>query len=112
MSALKYCQCVIGNSSSGIVEAPIIGVPTVNIGERQKGRIKLESIIDCEEEKEAIIAAIKQAVKIKNRGTINKDFYGEGKTAEKIVSILDKWFRNEKNDFKKKFYDIDFVVRG
>lgn len=112
LSALKYCQCVIGNSSSGIVEAPIMGVPTVNIGERQQGRIKLESVIDCEEEKEAIIAAIEQAVKIKNSGTINKDFYGEGKTAEKIVSILDKWFRNEKNNFKKKFYDIDFVVRG
>lgn len=52
LSAMKYCSFVIGNSSSGILEAPVLNKPTINIGDRQKGRIQLESIINCEAKKE------------------------------------------------------------
>ena len=58
LGAMKYCAAVIGNSSSGIIEAPAMKTPTVNIGERQKGRIRSASVIDCAEEQKAITAAI------------------------------------------------------
>ena len=58
MSAMRYCAAVVGNSSSGIIEAPIIGVPTVNIGDRQRGRLRSASIIDCAEERTVIIEAM------------------------------------------------------
>lgn len=62
LSTLKIAKVVIGNSSSGIVEAPVLSVPTVNIGNRQKGRLKAKSIIDCDIMKDKIVAAISQAI--------------------------------------------------
>lgn len=58
LSALKYSSMVIGNSSSGIIEAPSFGIPTINIGDRQKGRIQAESVINCHPTKEDIKRAI------------------------------------------------------
>ena len=47
LSAMRYCEAVVGNSSSGVVEAPSFQKPTVNIGDRQKGRLRCRSILDC-----------------------------------------------------------------
>jgi GDP/UDP-N,N'-diacetylbacillosamine 2-epimerase (hydrolysing) len=58
LSAMKHVDGVIGNSSSGIIEAPLLRVPTVNIGDRQKGRERAASVIDCEPQRAAIRAAI------------------------------------------------------
>ncbi len=59
LSAMKLCDAVIGNSSSGLLEAPVLGVPTINIGDRQKGRVKTKSIVDCYPSKKAILGALK-----------------------------------------------------
>jgi UDP-hydrolysing UDP-N-acetyl-D-glucosamine 2-epimerase len=62
LSALKYVKAVVGNSSSGIVEVPSFGIPTLNIGDRQKGRIKCDSIIDCDPSYEGIRSALSVAL--------------------------------------------------
>ena len=62
LSALSHCAAVIGNSSSGLHEAPSLKTPTVNIGDRQRGRLKAGSVIDCGEDAEAIRAAIERAL--------------------------------------------------
>ena len=61
LSALKLCEFVMGNSSSGLIEAPTFHIPTINIGDRQRGRIKAETVIDCEPEKKSILQAITKA---------------------------------------------------
>lgn len=62
LSAMKACTVVVGNSSSGIIEAPSFGVPTVNIGSRQKGRVRAKSVIDCGPSREEIDSALKEAL--------------------------------------------------
>ena len=62
MSALKYAKFVVGNSSSGIIEVPSFHIPTINIGDRQKGRIQAETVINCKPEKESIVKAIDMAL--------------------------------------------------
>ena len=62
LSAMKHCAAVVGNSSSGIIEAPALKVPTVNVGSRQKGRVRGPSVIDCEAAADTIEAAITKAV--------------------------------------------------
>lgn len=71
LSTMKYCTAVIGNSSSGIVEAPVFSKPTINIGDRQKGRLKANSIIDCIPEEESITNAIHMAVSSSFQHTLN-----------------------------------------
>ena len=63
LSILKHFDCLVGNSSSGITEAPYLGIPTINIGNRQKGRLKSKSVIDCEPNRVEIIKKIKNCVK-------------------------------------------------
>lgn len=111
LSALKYCKMVIGNSSSGLLEAPSFKIPTVNIGDRQRGRIRAESVIDCAPVCEEICQAIDTAnsadfIELARRV---KNPYGDGDTSEKIVRILkDKIMNFTPDKLKKKFYDIDF----
>ena len=62
LSALKEANAVIGNSSSGIIEAPALGTPTINLGSRQKGRSRSATVIDCKEHLAEIVAAIRQAL--------------------------------------------------
>ena len=76
---------MVGNSSSGLFEVPSFKKPTVNIGDRQKGRIKSNSVIDCEVNKRDI-KAISRALSMNCDKIVNP--YGEGKSAEKIVSLL------------------------
>lgn len=112
LSLMKYSCGVIGNSSSGIIEAPILRVPTINIGDRQKGRLKGESIVDCLPTRDAIIDAIHIVTEqkfISDRCT-GKSPYGRGNTAGQIVSTIKMFLNNDNIDLKKKFYDVEFDV--
>ena len=109
LSALKYCIMVIGNSSSGIVEAPSFGVPTINIGDRQKGRIQASSIINCEPKKDQIMNSVDIALSDSflniAKNTVNP--YGDGNTSDKIVRIIVDFLSNNKINLKKRFYDCE-----
>lgn len=108
LSAMKYSEMIIGNSSSGILEAPSFQIPTVNIGDRQKGRIQAESIIDCQPCKDAIVKAMKKAEDRHFREKLLriKSPYGDGETSSRIISILKEKLCNSEINIKKKFYDI------
>lgn len=86
LSALKHVNLVLGNSSSGITEAPCFNIPTVNLGERQNGRLKADSIIDCGLETNDIKVAITQALKFNSNNIVNP--YGKFGASEKIVKII------------------------
>ncbi|MBO7474073.1 MAG: UDP-N-acetylglucosamine 2-epimerase (hydrolyzing) [Ruminococcus sp.] len=103
LSAVKYSNYVLGNSSSGIIEAPVLGVPTVNIGDRQKGRLMAETVINCEPDKNSILNAINKAEKMEHHPVL---MYGDGTTSKKIVSIIKDTLMNNKVDLKKCFYDM------
>ncbi|MCR5302192.1 MAG: UDP-N-acetylglucosamine 2-epimerase (hydrolyzing) [Lachnospiraceae bacterium] len=103
LSAIKHASFVMGNSSSGIIEAPAIGTPTINIGDRQKGRIHGPSIIDCNPKRDDILFAMKRAMDldVSNRD----DLYGKGDTSVRIVEII-KDILTKGIDMKKEFYDL------
>lgn len=107
LSALKYSSMIIGNSSSGLIEAPSFGIPTINIGDRQKGRMQASSVINCEPNREEIKRAIEKALTEffikKARETVNP--YGNGNTSGKIVEVVKEYVLNNKINLKKKFYD-------
>ena len=88
LSLMKHANLVVGNSSSGIVETPFMGIPTVNIGNRQKGRHICSNIICCGREKDEIANAIRQA---QENGRTEDYYWGDGNTSEKIVKILKKY---------------------
>lgn len=88
LSALKHCDAVIGNSSSGIYEAPSLATPTVNIGDRQKGRLRAASVIDVIPDRRAIHKAIVRALAMDCRGVKNP--YGNGKASAKMTVALKK----------------------
>jgi len=104
LSAVKHAAFVIGNSSSGILEAPVLGTPTVNIGDRQRGRLMAETIINCEPNKQSILDAIEQAIHLPH---ISTHLYGDGHTSEKIISTIKYFLFNNKINLKKGFYDIN-----
>ncbi len=109
LSAIKHIDAVIGNSSSGIIEVPSFHKPTVNIGPRQRGRIKAKSVITCKEEHEDIKSAIDLALSESFKRSIENlvSPFGDGGTAEKIVSIL-KTCDISPNSIMKRFYDMGF----
>ncbi len=108
LSAMKYCTMVIGNSSSGILEAPVMGVPTVNIGDRQRGRIQADSIVNCEPLCQSIRTAMQRADTADYRKTAKDQhcFFGDGSTSERIVNCVKEYLLERKIDLKKKFYDV------
>jgi GDP/UDP-N,N'-diacetylbacillosamine 2-epimerase (hydrolysing) len=107
LSAIKNCQVVIGNSSSGLIEAPSFKKQTINIGDRQQGRIEAESVITCKPENKSIIESIQLALsdefqqKLKN--VVNP--YGEGNSSIKILEEIQNSSVN--NILKKEFYNIN-----
>lgn len=109
LSALKYAQMVIGNSSSGLIEVPSLHIPTINIGDRQKGRIQGATIINCGPEKDAILQAMNQANDPGFRESIQDAVnpYGNGKTSDKIIEVITDFLMNDRIDLKKQFYDIE-----
>ena len=108
LSLMRNAEFVLGNSSSGIIEAPAFHVPTVNIGDRQKGRFTCGSIINCDPGMKEIIAAVKLALSDKHRA-ICRDIvspYGDGGAAGKIAWKVVDIIMNGRMDQKKKFYDL------
>ena len=107
LSAMKYCEFIIGNSSSGIIEAPSLKIPTINIGDRQKGRIRAASVIDCRPEKHAILGSIDKARSRQFLREIanQENPYENGNTSEKIVAVITDFLQNDKINLKKSFYD-------
>lgn len=110
MSALKYAYCVLGNSSSGLAEAPSFGIPTINIGDRQRGRLQAESVINCRPEKADILFALERACspefRKKSAAAVNP--YGDGRTSERIHEVVRRVLLSGRIDLKKRFYDLDF----
>lgn len=104
LSALKYSVFALGNSSSGIIEAPALGTPTVNIGNRQTGRLMAESIVCCSNSKENILEAMKKAAQMKRTAS---SLYGDGHTSDKIVAVVKDFLKNDKIVLKKTFYDME-----
>ena len=91
MAFLKNCSLVVGNSSCGLLEAPTFKIPAVNIGRRQKGRVRGENVIDVEFEENQIIEAINKCFDSKFLEYLNKSCknpYGDGKSSERILKIL------------------------
>ena len=86
-NCINNVDCVVGNSSSGLFEVPTFKKATVNIGDRQKGRIRSKSVIDCDVNKEEIISSIKKAFNLNCENVINP--YGQGNTSNQIVKILE-----------------------
>jgi len=86
LSYMKQVELVLGNSSSGILETPFLGVPTVNVGERQKGRYRCENIIQTGIEKFDIQNAIKEA--LCGKYAMKSTYWGDGNASGKIVKVL------------------------
>ena len=109
LSALKYCSCVIGNSSSGVIEAPTFEVPTVDIGTRQAGRVRADSVLNCGTDKDEIASTIESALnmsKVRNgtgKNAFDNPYFG-GNTSNRIVESLKKL--DLKGVLKKRFYDL------
>jgi UDP-hydrolysing UDP-N-acetyl-D-glucosamine 2-epimerase len=96
LGVMSLAAAVVGNSSSGIIEAPSFHVPTVNIGDRQKGRIRADSIIDVPCEEREIVRGIKKALEDRDfrrrlKGVVNPyDPYGDGNVSGRIVKVLEE----------------------
>jgi GDP/UDP-N,N'-diacetylbacillosamine 2-epimerase (hydrolysing) len=112
LSTLKHGCMVIGNSSSGLLEAPSFAIPTINIGDRQKGRLQSTSVINCTanqlEIEQAIFLAKSKEFQGILKNTVNP--YGDGNTSNKIVDILKEFILNQKINLKKQFHNINFEV--
>lgn len=107
LSALQYCVAVMGNSSSGMIEVPSFGIPTINIGDRQKGRMCAESVISCGNSVQEIDSALGKAMSSEFRdgiADIRNPYEKEG-TSDTIMKIL-KDALNKGINLKKQFYDM------
>lgn len=106
LSAMQYVSGVIGNSSSGLLEAPSFKIGTINIGDRQRGRINAESIINCDPTTDKIVNALNvlfsQDFQAGIKNIINP--YGDGNTVKKIMDVMRRY--SLQDILKKKFYDL------
>lgn len=110
LSALQFVDAMVGNSSSGLAEAPSFRIGTINMGDRQKGRIKADSVIDCKPKKEDILRAFTKLYSKEFQDVLIKtqNPYGDGCASIKIVDILKNI--DLINILKKKFYDLKEIV--
>jgi len=106
LSVLKHCKAVLGNSSSGLIESPSFGIPTLNIGDRQKGRLAGATVVNCDSTQSSITQGLSTILSSEFREVCIKEEnpYGIGNTSEKIVSKL----ASHRLDglIKKQFYDL------
>lgn len=109
LSALQFMDVVVGNSSSGLIEVPSFKTATVNIGDRQMGRIKAKSVIDCEPTHQDIENAINKAFSNDFRKSLAaiENPYGKKNASENIISVLKSIALD--NLLKKKFYDLNIA---
>lgn len=110
LSALKYASMMLGNSSSGIIEGPAMHIPTVNIGDRQRGRVMAESVLCCEPERGAIRSAMRKAQGRAFREAARAAAcpFGDGKTSDKILAVVLDFLESPEKEAKKRFYDVAF----
>ena len=92
-SALSHASVVIGNSSSGIIEAPSFRVPSINVGIRQKGRLAATSVLHCDTTKKSILVALKKALSESFRSSCEHvvNPYGQGNAANQIIPIIEQY---------------------
>lgn len=105
LSALRFVKAVVGNSSSGIIEVPSFGIPTLNIGNRQKGRIAADSVVNCGTSKEEILIGLEQVLKSEHKEIYNP-YEGKNTTAD-ILQVL-KTYPLE-GLIQKSFYNLKSV---
>lgn len=110
LSAMRYCRAVVGNSSSGIIEAPSFHIPTVNIGDRQQGRLQAESVINCKPVVEDIYQALNIAFApdFQARVLTVSNPYEKADTTKRIIEIIRE--TDLSHIIKKEFYDIPFTT--
>lgn len=116
LSSLKHLSLMIGNSSSGLTEAPSFRLPVVNIGDRQRGRVRARNVIDVPCSKSAILGAIRKAVAPRFRASLRGmrnpyDRYRDGSTSERIKDVL-KRIPLSDDLIKKSFYDLRWTRSG
>ena len=110
-SCLQYVDAVVGNSSSGILEAPSFNIATINIGDRQKGRVQSESIINCKPNENDILDAIEKIytsnfqIILKN----SKNPYEKNNTSKDIIAQIKKLI--DSVEIKKHFFDFNYKKR-
>jgi UDP-hydrolysing UDP-N-acetyl-D-glucosamine 2-epimerase len=106
LSTMQYVDAVAGNSSSGIIEAPYFRIGTINIGNRQKGRIRAESVIDCGSRREEIEEAFSTLYSPGFKGILRRvgNPYGDGHAAERIMKVLKSY--DTGGILQKKFHDL------
>lgn len=111
LTALKYSEMMIGNSSSGTTEGPAMKIPVINIGDRQKGRVFSDCTIHCEPVSHEIEGAMRKAAteEFKEIASNVVNPFGDGTTSDQMVSVLKKVL-SEGIDVKKDFYDVKFGV--
>lgn len=112
LSVLSVADGVVGNSSSGILEAPALGRGTVNIGDRQGGRLRAESVIDCEPQREAIRKALEKLLSPEFQQVVKaaRNPYGDGTATEKILPVLIE--TDLSSIAKKHFFDLSEASYG
>ncbi len=112
LSALRYAKMMIGNSSSGIIEGPAMKIPTVNIGDRQKGRMMADSVICCEPIAKDIISAMKRALSQEFKAITAEVVspFGDGHTSEKIFNTIKQYLMCAVSGTQKKFYDVNVII--
>lgn len=108
LSLMKYAEFLLGNSSSGIIEAPVFQVPTINIGDRQRGRLQSKSIINCKTDSNSIAAAIQTAMSDEYKSMCKNVIspYGSGNTGKQIAHKVMEVIWDGTIDLKKKFFDL------
>ena len=108
LSVLKISRMMMGNSSSGLYEAPAFKIPTINIGNRQKGRYIGETVINCNAKEEDILKAIELAETEKFRAEIANSHnpFGDGSAAKQIVEKISCFLKEGKWNGRKVFYDL------
>jgi UDP-hydrolysing UDP-N-acetyl-D-glucosamine 2-epimerase len=106
-SLMTYARAMVGNSSSGIIEAASFKLPVVNIGNRQRGRLHDRNVLDVEVERIAISNAIRQAISPEFRRSLEnlQNPYGDGHASERILQVL-RHARLDRNLLLKPFYDL------
>lgn len=107
LSLLRCADAVVGNSSSGLIEAPAFGLPTVDVGERQAGRLAGDSVLRCRTDRAAIAAALSRALDPEFRRAIENapNPYGDGEVSERVLELLAQWARDEHLRLKR-FHDL------
>lgn len=116
LGQLRYLSCiaqvdgVVGNSSSGLAEVPSFGKGTINIGDRQRGRLQAESVINCEPTRRSIAVALEKLYSADFQGSLSqvRNPYGNGGASEKVVTAIKQYAIND--IAKKAFYDLPTCV--